>query len=969
MKISKKLKFVSLSDHVKSVIVLRTKFQNNSFSYFLTIFFISISYILSFSQENQTEILYLSGTGSDDTKTWDFKVSEGQNSGNWTTIEVPSNWEQQGFGTYNYGHAKDEERGKEIGFYQHEFQVPENWKDKIIEIVFEGSMTDTEVKVNGNLAGPVHQGAFYRFAYDVSNLLNYGSANLLEVQVAKHSENESVNKAERHADYWIFGGIFRPVYLRKKPKEHIERFAIDAKGNGNFTADVYLKGIQTTSSVEAQIFTLENQSVGEVFQKEIKKGEEKVTLHTKLSDIKTWNPEQPNLYKVKFKLKSKNQIIHAEESRFGFRTVELRERDGIYVNGVKIKFKGVNRHTFWPTTGRASSRQRSIEDVKLIKSMNMNAVRMSHYPPDSHFLDVCDSLGLFVLNELAGWHDSYETEIGKKLVKAMVTRDVNHPSVVFWDNGNEGGHNFELDEVFGEFDIQNRVVVHPWQSFNGMSNEHYRPYNYGVGTFWNGREVVFPTEFIHGMYDGGSGAGLHDFWELIWENPIAAGGFLWVFADEGIQRTDNGQIDTYNGSAADGILGPFHEKEASYFAIKEIWSPVQFQNLHISPSFDGNFQVENQYFYTNLNKLTFSWKLTELPLPNQKTGKSSLSGTTVSPDIEAGKIGKLQINLPQNWQDFDVLSITATDQHGMEIYTWKWPIHTAKYLVAKITEKDSQNQSLTFIEREKVITIQAGEVEYEIGAEDGQLKKVNNFKGEIPFNNGPHLSAGEVIFQKMDILEHKDSLQLICSFEKESRMKEFTWTFYPTGLAKLEVFYKPEEYDVDFDYMGIDFDYPENLVTGVKYLGNGPYRVWKNRMHGVEFGVHQKDYNNTITGVSPLIYPEFKGFHANMYWAKIQSKEKDFLIATPTDDVFLRLFTPQYPQNVYEARTSPAFPKGDISFMQAIPAIGSKTNQPERLGPAGQKNIFFDFGTFDDWRIRSKHLVLYFDFSVEDTQE
>jgi beta-galactosidase/beta-glucuronidase len=131
-------------------------------------------------------------------------------------------------------------------------------------------------------------------------------------------------------------------------------------------------------------------------------------------------------------------ILHTINEKIGFRTVEVREHDGIYINGTKIMFKGICRHSFWPESGRTTSKKISIDDVLLMKSMNMNAVRMSHYPPDKHFLDACDSLGLYVLDELGGWQKSYDTDIGKKLVKEMVVRDVNHPCIVLWDNGNEG---------------------------------------------------------------------------------------------------------------------------------------------------------------------------------------------------------------------------------------------------------------------------------------------------------------------------------------------------------------------------------------------------------------------------------------------------------------------------------------------------------------------------------------------------
>ena len=151
-----------------------------------------------------TVIQYLSGTDKDHTVPWDFYCTKGQNSGKWSKIAVPSNWETQGFGTYNY--YRDEVNPEEQGLYKHSFRVPAAGRGRHVFIVFEASMTDTEVKVNGQLAGPVHQGGFYRFKYDNTDKLKpAGADNLLEVTVSKHSANTSVNQAERKADFWLFG--------------------------------------------------------------------------------------------------------------------------------------------------------------------------------------------------------------------------------------------------------------------------------------------------------------------------------------------------------------------------------------------------------------------------------------------------------------------------------------------------------------------------------------------------------------------------------------------------------------------------------------------------------------------------------------------------------------------------------------------------------------------------------------------
>ncbi len=228
-----------------------------------------------------------------------------------------------------------------------------------------------------------------------------------------------------------------------------------------------------------------------------------------------WTAETPNLYQVELTLASATgERWHSTVERFGFRTIEVRAGDGVYVNGKRIVLKGANRHTFWPTSGRASSPRLARLDIGLMKDMNMNAVRMSHYPPDAFFLDLCDELGLYVLDELTGWQHRYDEGVGAPLVKAMVDRDVNHPSILFWDNGNEGGWNTALDDDFGQYDPQRRAVLHPWTTFSGIDTSHYQTYG-STASKVAGGTIFMPTEFLHGLYDGGAGAGLNDYWKLM----------------------------------------------------------------------------------------------------------------------------------------------------------------------------------------------------------------------------------------------------------------------------------------------------------------------------------------------------------------------------------------------------------------------------------------------------------------------
>src|ERR1019366_3699700 len=245
----------------------------------------------TFAQE--TEVQLLSGHGKDDAVPWKFLCTSGANSGVWTNLPVPSQWDVKGFGTLNY-HKDLTNAWGERGLYEHDFTVPKNWSGKRIFLVFDGVMTDTDAKLNGQSVGPVHQGSFYRFKYEVTALVKFGATNLLEVNVAKHSANKSINNAERNADYWVFGGIFRPVYLEAVPQQFIEHVAIDAKADGSFSADVFLNSVTNADEIEAQVQTLEGQNVETVFNQKI--SGVKNTFQTKITSPKLWTAETPNLY-------------------------------------------------------------------------------------------------------------------------------------------------------------------------------------------------------------------------------------------------------------------------------------------------------------------------------------------------------------------------------------------------------------------------------------------------------------------------------------------------------------------------------------------------------------------------------------------------------------------------------------------------------------------------------------------------
>jgi hypothetical protein len=914
-------------------------------------------------QAQVTEVKYLSGYDAGHTVQWDFFCTSGRNSMEWKKINVPSCWEQQGFGNYNYGrdyktNGKNARFNDEKGMYKHEFSVPLTWRNKQIEIFFEGSMTDTEVKINGRSVGATHQGAFYRFKYDITTFLNYGKNNLLEVSVSKMSSDPSVNNAERLADYWVFGGIYRPVYLEAKPKENIRYVGIDAESNGDFKMQVVAANINKTKNIRAIIRDSKGNLVKEI-NRPVSKNDSIVLINSFVKNISTWTSETPVLYSVEVSLLDVNRKkIGEQKEKFGFRTIEVRRGEGVYINGTQVKFKGVNRHCFWPETGRSLTREQELNDALLLKEMNMNAVRCSHYPPDKYFLQVCDSLGIYVLNELAGWQKAYATNVGEKIVKELVLRDQNHPSIIFWDNGNEGGTNKSLDDDFSKWDFQKRPVIHPHHrpgnAFNGIDCNHYEDY-YSTQKILNDSLIYMPTEFMHAQDDGGGGAGMEDFWNLHWKSKRSAGGFIWAMVDEAIVRTDlNGILDANGLNANDGILGPHREKEGSYYALREIFSPVKLSlDKHLPNNFNGQVEIENRYHFTNLKNCSFYWALVNFKkVFDASNGYSTMkTGKIESPSIDPVHTGRLNVSLPDDYKNYDALLLVAKDPFGKEIYKWTSTIKSSESLVSFV--KSTKKDSTSFSETDSTYSIGGGEVAIVLNKKNGQLITSKNKSNDyvLSFNNGPVLVRGTASCIGSRV--YKDSVGTNVEFSYNGNLKKVIWSIDASGWTTMSY-----QYDLsgDVPFAGISFNYPENYVLGARWLGKGPGRQWKNRLQGMELSVWQNLYNNTQTGYAPAIYPEFKGYYGDVSWMELSTVEGKLYIASKDTGLFVRLF--DFYALTGGVKPHPELPIGNISFLDAIPPIGTKlatglTTNTRVYGPQSELNhvnglvsrtLYFYFG-------------------------
>ncbi|MBA7544649.1 Beta-galactosidase [subsurface metagenome] len=598
-------------------------------------------------------------------------------------------------------------------------------------------------------------------------------------------------------------------------------------------------------------------------------------------------------------------------------------------------------------------------DVLLIKEMNMNAVRCSHYPPDKEFLDYCDSLGLYVIDELAGWHNAYDTVVGEKLVREMVIRDVNHPSILFWSNGNEGGHNKDLIDDYAIYDPSIRPVIHahhrPGNAINGIECNHYPSY-WGMQNTLKDPLIYMTTEFLHCQNDGGGGAGLNDYWNLMLTSEKSGGGFLWALLDEGIVRTDRNNIIDVNGvNAPDGVLGPHREKEGSFYAIREIFTPIYIPVVTIDVSVIDTIPIENRFEFTNLSACQFKWKLVDFhSLFDYSPGYSvEVEGIFNGSNIKPGEKGNLRIPLPENFLDYDALVLEAYDPYRNQVMNWSWKIESNKEIVKQFRSEAVLGPSMVE-EADTTLSITVNKITIVLSKLDGSLLQIKNHRNRFQnFGNGPKLVAGVSKFESLEHYSEEDGY--VAEIQYSGNLKFARWKMCEDGWVELDYEYSLSG---EHNFSGISFDFPEDHVMSVKWLGNGPYRVWKNRMCGGTINVWENTYNNTQTGYYPWLYPEFKGYYSNISWMELNTVEGKFLFATDADNLYVRLF------DFYSLPglvSHPQLPEGDISFLEHIPPTGTKmstkiNSMPEKLGPESEINkvdgtynrtLYFYFGMFD----------------------
>jgi hypothetical protein len=350
--------------------------------------------------------------------------------------------------------------------------------------------------------------------------------------------------------------------------------------------------------------------------------------------------------------------------------------------------------------------------------------------------------------------------------------------------------------------------------------------------------------------------------------------------------------------------------------------------------FRRGWLVENRYDFTNLNECVFEWQLARFPsAAENKSGHTVIAaGTMKGPNVGPHDVGDLKIKLPGNWSNADVLYLAVKDGAGRELWTWSWGLKTAAQFAGReLQAVGGKNQTH---DEGGLLTVQTGLQELRFSKATGMLTEVRRNGTVIPFGNGPRFIAFRRNDRKYTDLTGLNSLtnfawrnedsDVLIEASYSGALNRVRWRVSSMGGLRLDYEYT---FDGTVDMIGVQFDAPEKEMKKIRWLGHGPYRVWKNRMEGTRLDVWQNNYNDTTPGES-WVYPEFKGYFRDWKWASFNTTKGRIIITSEADDSFLGVYKPKDGKDGLLD-----FPEIGIAFLDVVPAIRNKFHTTDEIGP------------------------------------
>ena len=855
---------------------------------------------------------------------------------NWKEISVPSNWELQGYGipiytNITYPFVKNppfiDHSDNPVGSYLRTFELPNNWNGRRVYLHFEAGTSAMYIWVNGEKVG-YSENTKSPTEFDITNYVKTGK-NKVAVEVYRWSDGSYLEDQ----DFWRLSGIDRAVYLYSTENVRIVDFFarpdLDTSyKNGSLSVDVILKNLNNVSknnqTVEAKLVDATGK---EIFTKTLKtslgaNADQSVAFKQNVATPKLWSNETPYLYTLLLKLKDENgKFIETVATQIGFRKVELKNGQ-LLVNGIRIMVHGVNIHEHNPKTGHFQDAETMMKDIRMMKQLNINAVRCSHYPNNLMWVKLCNKYGLFLVDEaniethgmgaeLQGGfdkskHPAYLPEweaAHMDRIYSLVERDKNQPSVILWSLGNECGNGPVFQEAYNWIKKRDNSRLVQFEQAGEKENTDvvcpmYPSIKY-MKEYAERKDVKRPfimCEYSHAM--GNSSGNFQEYWDIIRSSPNMQGGFIWDWVDQGFEMTDEvgrkywsygGDMGSQNYTndenfCHNGLVWPDRTPHPGAFEVKKVYQDILFSAVDLKK---GLIQVENGFGYTNLDKYLFTYEV----LKNGLVVKSGTINLSLAPQSKK----QVQLELPNISAEDGVeylLNIFARTKMGNEVLPQNFEVAREQFSIGEsnyfVKAADSGAKPIVN-DTKDAITLVAHGVEVTINKKTGLMQQykangesyfnlmpVPNFwraPTDNDFGNRMHLTSNvwrtvgryNTSLTAITVKEESGNAIVVANLYLKDVASTYTitYTMHSDGsLALLNSFKAGENPLSEMPRFGMLFSLKKDL-DNFSYYGRGPWENYQDRNTSSLKGIYQSKVEDQYV---PYTRPQENGNKTDVRW-------------------------------------------------------------------------------------------------------
>lgn len=816
----------------------------------------------------------------------------------WGTIDVPSCWQTRGYGKPNYTNINypfpcDPPYVPDInpvGIYERSFELDDGSLDTYL--VFEGVSSEAELYINGKYVG-FTQGSHLMAEFDITEFVSSGT-NTVRVYVRKWCCGSYLEDQ----DAFRYNGIFRDIYVLSRPHGHI--FDLDIRTENNtvvcladseYSAELYdgEQLLETADSVDGRVeFTV--------------------------TDPKLWSAEFPDLYTVK--LHTGGETV---TRCVGFRTIAVSSENELLINGRSVKLKGVNHHDTHPENGWTMTNAEILRDLKLMKRLNINAVRTSHYPPAPEFLDYCDKLGLYAILETdiethgfvrRNANVSYGYDVSdtiwpcrnelwhKEFLERMMRaygRDKLHPSIIMWSTGNESGYGENQHDMIEWLKAQNDGrLIHCEDASRKGTPDNTDIYSWMYPSLAELLKMaenpeitqpVFMCEYAHAM--GNGPGGIWDYWEMIYNRKNLIGGCIWEWADHvylenGVQKYGGdfeGELTNDKNFCCDGMVFSDRSFKPGTIEIKNTYAPFRISWE------DGSLKLKNCFDFTSFDDFAFEY---EISLDGETLEKKNVRLNTKPGDTF---VLTPTVNLPEKCRFGCFITVKMTDQNGNEIgrLQERIPVTQVKPEIVSVP--------LVPAETEFDIIAEGKDFRYVLSKQTGFFTSINIDGEELltepmclsffraptdndinmkPYWDRTNIWQGEnldcVFCKAYSVISNGNRVKVEASSAGVSRLPFFNYTltydFFSDGTVKIDLAGDIRERVVWLPRLGFELALPLEK-NSFKYFGNGPLESYADMLHHGTVGVHS---SNATAEYVNYVRPQEHGNHAECKWLELADK-------------------------------------------------------------------------------------------------